>query len=76
MHENNSYCPLKNSRICDGECYDVQMVRSYMIVENILNFVIDRAKADLVCDKCPFNQLNGAPRAVSHKHEGKLAHAI
>ena len=76
MLENHSFCPLVNSRICDGECYDVQMVRSRMIVEGVLSFVIDRAKADIVCDKCSFNQLGGAPKVVSPTQEGKLAHAI
>ena len=75
-NDSYSYCPLINNRVCDGECYDVQMVRSHMIVESVLDFVVDRAKADIVCDKCSFNQLSGAPKAVKPKQEGKLAYVV
>ena len=75
-HENHSYCLLINGKICEGECYDVQMVRSRMIVESVLNFAIDREQADMVCDKCSFNQLNGAPKAVNSLQESELEYAV
>jgi len=51
------YCPLIDGDICEGGCYDVQMVRSRMIKDSILDFELDRNKADKVCETCPFNQL-------------------
>ena len=73
-HENYSYCPLKNGKICEGECYDVQMVRSRMIIENVLSFAINREEADIVCDKCSFNLLGST--ASSPMQERELAHAV
>ena len=51
------YCPLINEDICEGECYDVQMVRSKMIKERILGFALDRERAKKLCENCSFNQL-------------------
>jgi len=51
------YCPLIKEDICEGYCYDVQMVRSKMIKESILDFPFDREKADKLCKECSFNQL-------------------
>jgi len=51
-------CPLVNRPICDGECYDVQMVRGRFMNESVLGFELDRDRADKLCHNCPFNQLN------------------
>ena len=75
-NENYSFCPLKNASICDGECYDVQMVRSHLIVESVLSFVVDREKANILCESCSFNQLSGAPKPLKPMQESKLACAV
>ena len=51
------YCPLIDGDMCEGECYDVQMVRSKMIKASVLDFDLDRKKADEICETCSFNQL-------------------
>jgi hypothetical protein len=51
------YCALIDGDICEGGCYDVQMVRSKMIKESVLDFNLDRIKANRECDVCQFNQL-------------------
>jgi hypothetical protein len=56
MYE-TSYCPLKNTEIDETECYDIQMVRSHMIKESVLDFRLNRNEADRLCTKCSFNQL-------------------
>ena len=75
-NENYSFCPLKNNNIYEGECYDVQMVRSRLILENVLSFVVDREKANILCDKCSFNQLNGSPKPIKPMKETQLACAV
>jgi hypothetical protein len=55
------HCPMLDREMCEGECYDVQMVRTKMIMESILDFTLDREKADTICESCPFNQLTGPP---------------
>ena len=50
-------CILQGRDMCEGECYDVQMVRTRMIKADILDFELDRTKADSVCDDCTYNQL-------------------
>jgi len=50
-------CPLANRPMCEGECYDVQMVRGRFVSKHILDFELDREKADRLCPSCPFNQL-------------------
>ena len=55
----NSFCPLTDREICQGECYDIQMVRTYAINESILEFTLDRERADRVCNSCVYNQLQG-----------------
>ncbi|MCL2665402.1 MAG: hypothetical protein FWE82_07305 [Defluviitaleaceae bacterium] len=44
--------------MCEGECYDVQMVRMRFIIEDVLDFPLDRAKAKEICESCEYNQLN------------------
>ena len=51
------HCPMLDREMCEGECYDVQMVRSRMIKESVLDFTLDRYNADMTCVSCPFNQL-------------------
>ena len=52
------HCPLVNRNMCEGECYDVQMVRSDFIKASVLNFDLDKAKSNEICENCTFNQLN------------------
>jgi len=51
-------CPLVNRPMCEGECYDVQMVRSRFVNEQVLDFELDWDKANELCRRCPFNQLS------------------
>ena len=53
----SAFCPLLNREICQGECYDIQMVRCRAIKESILGFPLDRAQADTICESCDYNQL-------------------
>jgi len=58
MYEEKSYmCPLVERDIWDSECYDIQMVHSGFIKAEILDFMVDKSKADRLCVTCPFNQL-------------------
>jgi hypothetical protein len=50
-------CPLVGRIMWEVECYDVQMVRMGCINENVLDFKLNRHKADSLCPNCPFNQL-------------------
>ena len=52
-----SFCPLLERGIFRGDCYDVQMVRMRAIKESILDFPLDRMRADEECVKCAYNQL-------------------
>jgi len=58
-HRDNetSFCPLLDKEICQGECYDIQMVRSNAIKESALDFPLDRICANQKCETCLFNQL-------------------
>jgi len=58
-HKENetSFCPLLDKEICQGDCYDIQMVRSHMISDNVLEFSLDRARANILCENCIYNQL-------------------
>ena len=51
-------CPLLDRTIDMSECYDIQMVKDRFIKESRLDFNLDRDKAEKLCPKCPFNQLN------------------
>lgn len=51
-------CPLLNKKVDMSECYDIQMVKDCFIKESRLDFKLDREKAEKLCPKCPFNQLN------------------
>ena len=50
-------CPLLNKVICDGECYDIQMIRMRCIKMDILDCEFNREEADRLCNICQFNQL-------------------
>jgi hypothetical protein len=50
-------CPMVNRDMCEGECYDVQMVLSHFITENALDFKMDRETAKVICSDCQYNQL-------------------
>jgi hypothetical protein len=50
-------CPLLQRKTDMSECYDIQMVLSHCIKERILNFKLDRVKAEELCSTCPYNQL-------------------
>jgi predicted nucleic-acid-binding Zn-ribbon protein len=50
-------CPLLNREIDMTECYDIQMVMSHFVKESVLDFELDRTKAAVVCEECPYNQL-------------------
>ena len=50
-------CPLVKRPMCEGECYDVQMVRGRFVNERVLSFELDFKKAEELCEHCPFNQL-------------------
>lgn len=50
--ENNIECPLLNKIIDDGYCYDINMVASHMIKEEILEDKIDKEKALEICKRC------------------------
>ena len=61
MYEEKSYmCPLVEREMWDAECYDVQMVHYGFIKPEVLDFAIDKSKADRICERCPFNQLKQA----------------
>jgi len=67
MHEETNYpCPLLNRDMWDAECYDVQMVRNRFIKPEILDFTLDRSKADNFCGECPFNQLKLPAAAIKN----------
>jgi hypothetical protein len=55
--EENYECPLAGREMWDSECYEVQLVRSHFISEDVMDFALDRSKADMLCEPCPFNQL-------------------
>ena len=58
MSDEKKYnCPLVNRDIWDSECYDIQMVRNGFIKPVILEFTLDKIKADILCANCFFNQL-------------------
>ena len=63
------HCPLVERDMCEGECYDVQMVRSHFIKEELLVFVLDRTNADRLCEHCPFNQLSGQQHILENTDE-------
>jgi hypothetical protein len=51
-----------NIKTKDFPLFDIQMVRSAFIKERVLDdhgITLDRTKADEVCLKCPYNQLQG-----------------
>jgi hypothetical protein len=52
------YCPLVEREMDDSECYDVQMVSRRLIKETVLDFVLDRNKANQVCPNCSNCQLS------------------
>ena len=58
--DNNIYfpCRMVGRDMCEGECYDVQMVRVRFIKESILEFALDRKVAKEMCEDCEYNQLN------------------
>jgi hypothetical protein len=68
MYEEQSYtCPLVNREMWDSECYEVQLVRSHFIKESVMDFQLDRKKADKLCERCPFNQLRqSAQQTIAH----------
>jgi len=58
MYEETSYiCPLVSREMWDAECYDVQMVHYGFIKPEVLDFILDKSKADNMCEFCSFNQL-------------------
>ena len=52
-----SFCPLLEREIFQGDCYDAQMVRMRAIKESVLDFPLDRIRADRMCEGCQYNQL-------------------
>ncbi|MCL2722326.1 MAG: hypothetical protein FWD47_13435 [Treponema sp.] len=61
MNEYFDKCPLVNRGMSMGECYDVQMVAGNLIIPGILNFELDKDKAEEICNTCEFNQLKQKP---------------
>ncbi|MDR0919474.1 MAG: hypothetical protein LBM93_09565 [Oscillospiraceae bacterium] len=59
--EIKSYCPLVDKEVSEGECYDVQMVRSGFIKSSILDFELNTKRAEFFCSFCRFNQLECEP---------------
>jgi hypothetical protein len=55
--EQSFVCPLASREMWDSECYEVQLVRSHFIKEDVMDFRLDRKKADELCEHCLFNQL-------------------
>jgi len=53
-------CSLVGRDMSESECYDVQMVRTNLIKESVLDFVLNKKRADEVCIDCAFNQLNNS----------------
>ena len=65
VYKEQSYmCPLVGRNMWDAECYDVQMVHYGFIKPEILDFALDKSKANKICEICPFNQLK---QTASHK---------
>jgi len=52
------HCPLVERDLSETECYDIQMVSHGYIKSGILDFELDKAKAEVLCTSCPFNQLS------------------
>ena len=50
-------CPLICKGISSTECYDIQMVKDGLIKAHVLDFELDAVKAETLCPKCTFNQL-------------------
>ena len=58
MYEEKSFkCPLVERAMWDAECYDVQMVRYGFIKSGVLDFTLNKYKANQTCENCQFNQL-------------------
>ena len=58
VHKQETYlCPLVGSEICGGECYDIQMVRSRMVIKDVSILDFDMHKANILCNICPYNQM-------------------
>ena len=55
--EANFECPLLNKKIDAGYCYDINMVNSGMIKENVLEDKIDKVKASDICKNCKYKQI-------------------
>ena len=71
MYEDESYfCPMLNRKLWDSECYDIQMVHYGFIKESVLDFALDKEKAESICGSCPFNQLHQS-EGVFKKEEAK-----
>ena len=53
----------------DSECYEVQLVRSRFVKEDVMDFALDRTKADELCEHCLFNQLTESVEVRSGRME-------
>ena len=65
-------CRMIGRDMCEGECYDVQMVRAHFVIESVLDFHLDRVQAKEMCEDCEYNQLNSpdvSKRDMSRKPE-------
>ena len=69
MNEGNFFCRLANRQMWDSECYEVQLVRSRFLREDVMDFVLDRNSADEFCEHCLFNQLTERVEAHSERME-------
>lgn len=56
--ENEFECPLLKKKIYDTDCYDINMVITGMIKENVLEDKINKKEALEICKKCKNNQMN------------------
>jgi len=58
--------------MCEGECYDVQMVRAKFIKKSRLGFKLDRKVAYNMCEPCEYNQLHSPEVSKRHKRYDKV----
>ena len=51
--ENDVYfCPLLNEVICDGYCYDINMVAFGMCKPSLIDNIVNREDANAICKDC------------------------
>lgn len=55
--ESKFKCPLLKRIIDEGYCYDINMIRTNMMKENIIEDKINKKKATKICSNCKYNPI-------------------